>query len=81
MSVVESVVGVLRAQPGIGRRKLRAAVRALRGRCTDSDTDAAMLVLGRAVSLAIGPRGEHHYTLQLELAPENVGAYFDSHAA
>jgi len=78
--VVASVVEVLQAQPGIGRRKLRVAVRSLRGKCTDSDTDAAMHMLGRGVHVSIGPRGDHHYTIELALAPVNVRDYLDSRA-
>jgi len=81
MSVVGSVVAVLRSQPGIGRRKLRSAVRALRGKCTDSDTDAAMLMLGRAIHITVGPRGDHHYTVEMGLAPENVRHHLESDAA
>jgi len=79
--VVASVVEVLRSQPGIGRRKLRLAVRSLRGKCTDSDTDAAVLMLGPAIHTTIGPRGDHHYTLELVLAPPKVRAYFESSGA
>ena len=80
MSVVASIVDVLTAQPGIGRRKLRAGVRSLRGKCSDADTDAALLILGRGVQIHIGQRWDHHYTLDLEHAPAKVRAYLDSRA-
>ncbi len=49
LTVAVAVVQVLTAQPGIGLRKLRTAVRAVLGPCTDGDTDAALHLLGEAV--------------------------------
>lgn len=56
LTIETAIVRVLTASPGIGMRKLRAAVRGLVGRCTDADTDAAICVLGPAVRREIGFR-------------------------
>jgi len=75
LQVVASVVEALRVQPGIGSRQLRASVRALRGHSSDADTDAALKLLGNAISVLVGPRGDRHYTLDLARAPSHMRAY------
>jgi KaiC/GvpD/RAD55 family RecA-like ATPase len=70
--VAVAVVQVLAVQPGIGIVKLRAAVRAKRGRCTDGDTDAAVALLGKGVRVTPGTRGAHHHTLDVARLPPEV---------
>jgi len=78
LPVVVAVVNALRAEPGIGSRRLRASVRALRGQCSDADTDAALKLLGPGVLVAIGRQNDRHYTLNLAWAPKVVCAYLAS---
>ena len=75
LPIVALVVDVLRAHPGIGSRGLRAEVRRLRGSCSDADTDAARVMLADAVHIRVGPRGDRHYTVDLNRAPPHVRAY------
>jgi hypothetical protein len=75
LPIVASVIDVLRAHPGIGSRSLRAEVRRRRGGCSDADTDAARVMLAEGVHVKVGPRGDHHYTLDLHRAPPHVRAY------
>lgn len=75
LPVVASVVEALKAAPGIGARQLRARIRALRGRCSDADTDAALKLLGDGVVVTVGRRWDRHYTLNLGCAPTAVRAY------
>jgi hypothetical protein len=75
LPVVASVVVALKAEPGIGARRLRATVRALRGRCSDADTDAALRLLGDGVVVDVGRQWDRHYTLNLARAPAAVRAY------
>jgi KaiC/GvpD/RAD55 family RecA-like ATPase len=70
--VAVAVVQVIAAQPGIGTVKLRAGVRALLGRCTDGDTDAAVALLGRGVICTPGKRGSHHHTLDVARLPADL---------
>src|SRR5208282_1210886 len=63
VAVAAAVVRVLKAQPGIGVRKMRAAVRKVLGHCADADTDAAVFLLGLAVQRSIGARGAHRYVV------------------
>ncbi len=72
LEVAAAVVEVLSAQPGIGTVKLRAAVRAKLGHCTDGDTDAAVELLGRAVTCTPGKRGALHHTLDVSAVPPDV---------
>lgn len=53
-------------------------VRAFRGKCTESDTDAAMLMLEDGVQTSVEVRGDHHYTLDLERAPAPVRGFLAS---
>src|SRR6187402_734345 len=75
LSVLGSVVEALKTEPGIGTRRLRASVRALRGRCSDADTDAALKLLGAGVLVQIGPQCDRHYTLNLACAPKAIRSY------
>lgn len=61
MLAVAAVVAALRAEPGIGTRRLRASVRALRGRCSDADTDAALKLLGAGVFVRTGPQYDQRH--------------------
>lgn len=81
LPAVACVVEVLRVQPGIGSRQLRAAVRVLRGFASDADTDAALKVLGAGVVVRVGARGDRHYTLDLLRAPVHVRTYLASRAS
>ncbi len=78
LPVVAAVVSALDAEPGIGSRRLRSSVRALRGRCSDADTDAALKLLGAGVCVLTGPHNDRHYTLNLTCAPKTVRAYLAS---
>jgi hypothetical protein len=78
LPVLATVVEALKAEPGIGARRLRASVRALRGRCSDADTDAALKLLGDGVDVRIGRQFDRHYTLNLACAPKFVRAYLAS---
>jgi hypothetical protein len=73
--VASVVVRIVTAQPGIGVRKIRAAVRAAFGHCTDGDTDAAMFILGAALQRTIGTRGAHHYGIDSTKIPHDVLAH------
>jgi len=75
LPVLVSVVEALKAEPEIGTRRLRASVRALRGHCSDADTDAALKLLGAGVFVDIDRQGGRHYTLDLMYAPKVVRAY------
>jgi hypothetical protein len=72
LAVAVAVVQVLTARPGIGVRKLRTAVRAVLGPCTDGDTDAALHLLGEAVQCEDGPRGSYRFTLDMSQVPPDV---------
>jgi hypothetical protein len=69
------IVEVLKAQSGIGLRKLRVAVRNRLGRCTDADTDAALYLLGAAIERTVGPRGAHQYAIEMAKVPPVVLAH------
>jgi hypothetical protein len=75
LPVLATVVEALKAEPGIGTRRLRASVRALPGRCSDADTDAALKLLGDGVVVTVGRQWDRHYTLNLACAPTAVRAY------
>jgi hypothetical protein len=66
------VAQVLVTQAGISLRRLRVAVRSLLGRCTDGDTDAALLLLGEGVRYTVGPRSTHQYALDMGKLPSDV---------
>ena len=72
---VAAVVAALKAEPGIGTRRLRASVRALRGRSSDADTDAALKLMGAGILVQIGPQCDRHYTLNLACAPKAIRSY------
>jgi len=56
-------------------------VRRLRGKCADADTDAARGMLAAGLRATVGPRGDRHYTLDLEQAPPFVREYLMARAA
>ena len=72
LPIAAAVVQVVSAQPRLGVRKIRAAVRAAIGRTTDADTDAAMYLLGAALQRTIGYRGAHHYVIDPTKIPNDV---------
>ena len=72
IDVAADVVRVLEDQPGLSLRQLRAAVRDVRGRCSDGDVDAAVVYLGSAVQRDPGPRSSHRHTLDPVLLPYDV---------
>jgi hypothetical protein len=81
LPVLVTVVDVLRACPGIGSRGLRAEVRRRRGSCSDAHTEAARVMLAGGVRVSVGPRGDRHYTLDLEQAPPDVREYLAARVA
>jgi hypothetical protein len=70
--VAVAIVRVLTAQPGIGVRKVRVAVRAVLGPCTDGDTDAALELLDSALLCKLGARGAYQFTLDMSKVPSDV---------
>lgn len=71
-----AVVQVLTTEPGLGVRKIRAAVRSLLGRCADADTDAALHMLGPAILRTVGAHGAHRYVVDMAKVPRDVLAHF-----
>jgi hypothetical protein len=70
--VAVAIVRVLAMRPGVSLRKLRVGVRAVLGRCTDGDTDAALDLLGAGVCFDDGPRGAWRLTLEPKCLPAEV---------
>jgi hypothetical protein len=74
LAAAAAIVQVLSERPGLSLRKLRTAVRAALGRCTDSLTDAAVELLGAGVHREHGERGAYRYTLDADKIPNDVRA-------
>jgi len=70
--IAVAIVRTLLDQPGIGVRKLRAAVRGCMGRCTDADTEAALYMINASVTRKVGFRGAHRYTIDVDKLPPDV---------
>lgn len=68
-----AVARILEAQPGIGGRELRAAMRAQTG-AGHERTDAALAYLGSAVERATGARGARPMRLVTDHLPDDVRA-------
>jgi hypothetical protein len=75
LPVAAAVVLVVKAQPQIGVRGIRVAVRARIGHCADADTDAAMYLVGAGLQRTIGFRGAHHYAIDPTKIPNEVLAH------
>lgn len=73
--VAAAIAHVLTVRPGIGVRRLRAAVRDVLRRCTDADTDAALYLLGEGVERNVATRGAHEYRVDIDRVPVEVRAY------
>lgn len=74
LAVAASVVQVLTKEPGIGVRKLRAEVRALRGRCADNDTTNALSLLGNSLKMVVDTRGGYQLSIDAKKLPAEVRA-------
>jgi hypothetical protein len=74
LDVAAAVVQVRTTQPGMGVRKLRAAVRALRGRCADNDTTNALSLLGNSLKMVVDTRGGYQLSVDAKKLPAEVRA-------
>jgi hypothetical protein len=72
LDVATDVVRALQDEPGLSVRRLRRAVRELRGRCADGDVDAAVAYLGCGVRCEPGPRSARLHTLDFDMLPDDI---------
>jgi hypothetical protein len=59
-------------EPRLSLRELRKAVREWRGRCADSDVDAAVVYLSAGIEWEEGPRSARLHTVNVLMLPADV---------
>ncbi len=74
--VATGLLQVLARGPVPSLRKLRGAVRAQLGQCSDGDVDAAVELLGACLERTEGPRGATRYRLLPNRLPPQLRRYF-----